>query len=327
LTAEGTAREDDASPVGFEALGFRLDRHIQDVCGDDGDSGFGSLLFTTRGTLAVHDDTRTWLYVAERRADGPWASAVRSFDLDSGTVGAKTTVLSPAEDDRWAVLHHAIEVSDDLTVALYSNGHGLRAAYADRPDGPFTPDPEFLLLPGADWEHCVDRRSATSLEANGCYLSIEENDDHLVFWEGYDSYCPSELGGQLAWARLALDKRRRRMSLQRRHPGNPLSFLPPAHLCARCGGNLAGDVRIDGMHAYFYYTRPSRNDVTLHLALSRDPLFQHIDAIGRFDGPRGDEELVEKFQAYQRDGALYLIYESRLGNGSWRTGLRRYRCP
>lgn len=221
--------------------------------------------------------------------------------------------------------HHVLRVADDLVMAFYSSGHGVRAAFATRPEGPFVPDPDFLLLPQAGWERCACIEADASLEANGAYVALEEDEQRLLFWEGYDSYCPSELRGELGWVQLELDKRARRVHLHGRHPGNPLRFLPEGHLCARCGGNLASDVRIAGQPLYLCYTRRDRSHLRVLAALGGDPLFQQVNRISEFDHLLGDEEVVEKFQLYQRDDMLNLLYESRLKDGRWCTGFRRYR--
>ena len=163
-----------------------------------------------------------------------------------------------------------------------------------------------------------------SLEANGALVAESEDSASLTLWVGYDSYHPGELRGELGWLRLVVDKSDGRIRDWMRHPDNPLPFLANDECCARCGGNLDNDLRICGRHAFFYYARKNRSDIEIKLALSNDPLFRTTDWVGHFDGPLGDEEVVEKFQAFQTGELLCLLYESRHVSGIWRTGLRTY---
>jgi len=315
----------DAGTVALGPLRLERDRHIEDLCGDDADSGFGSLLFASDGRLALEAAGTTWLYTTARGDEGRWMSAARRLDPERLALGPARTVLEPEGRDRWAVIHHVLRVGEGLVLAFYSNGRGVRAALAETPGGPFRADPDFTLEPRAHWELCPSGAAASSLEANGAFVPIDEDEERLLFWEGYDSYCPSELGGELGWVKLELDKRARRVRMIEAHPANPLALRLEGYACARCGGNLASDVVLNGQRVFFYYTRRSRSELEVHAALSDDPLFQRPVFVGPFDRPLGNEEVAEKFQAYSRDGALNLFYESRLANGRWRTGVRRYR--
>ncbi len=51
-------------------------------------------------------------------------------------------------------------------------------------------------------------------------------------------------------------------------------------------------------HAFFYYTRPSKQKIMLAVALSPDPLFQVVTRIVELEPPLGDEKVIEKFESY-----------------------------
>lgn len=316
---------DDRDTVTVGKVQLALRSHVEDVCGDAADSGFGSLLFDTDGRVSLHDGTRTWLYTTRRDSMRGWMSVVREFDLRSLDLGPSIPVLQPGPEDAWAVIHHVLQIAPGTCLALYSSGAGVRAAVAPAPNSAFSRDPDFVLQPADGWEHGGAGPHGWSLEANAAYVKIDEDSAQLEFWEGYDSYHRDEVRGDLGWARLAFDKTRGRLRLLSRHPDNPLDFRPDGFICARCGGNLASDVRIQGQRAFFYYARPDRSELAAYVALAGDPLFQAPTLRQAFDRPRGNEEVIEKFQTYMLDGTFHLLYESRLSNGWWRTGLRRYR--
>jgi hypothetical protein len=318
-----TVTKNDAVKIG--AVSFELQSHIEDLCGDPGNTGFGSLVFDTDGRLLTHSGTRTWLYTVGHDADGRWMSMVRELDLRTLECSRPVPVLHPEAGSRWAVIHHVLQVRDGPYLALLSDDTGIRGAVASRPDGPFVYDPDFAVRPEIGWETGDGPLDGWTLEVNAAYEKIREDSTHLEFWEGYDSYHRGETRGDLGWVRLSFDKRRGRFQELGRHESNPLPFRPAGHICARCGGNLASDVRFSGQRAYFYYARPDRSRLSAFVALSDDPLFRDTCLVQEFDRPRGDEEVIEKFQAYIFDGLLHLLYESRLKNGLWRTSLRRYR--
>jgi len=63
----------------------------------------------------------------------------------------------------------------------------------------------------------------------------------------------------------------------------------------------------------------------LTVALSLDPLFRHISRIADIEPPLGEEEVIEKFEAYMLGDELHLIYENRLKSNRWGTGMRIYK--
>lgn len=300
--------------------------HVEDLVGEPEDSGFGSLLFDVDGRLWRDADGLTRLYTTTRDGEGRWLSHVRAFSPATRAHGPAQPALLPDRDEDRAVIHHALRLADGRVLALYSNGRGVRAATAPEPDKPFTADPGFLLLPEAPWELRGSTADACSLEANGGYVKIDDTGRTLRFWTLYDSYHPAERRGELGWAEVAFDKAGRRLGLLGRHRANPLGLLKDGQLCARCGGNLASDLRLGGRRALFYYVRPARTRLQPALALADDPLFLQLTAVGSFDSLLGAETVIEKFQAYGDGGEFTLLYESKLANGLWRTGLRRYRA-
>lgn len=299
--------------------------HREDLLGDPGDCGFGSLLFDAAGRLHLHDANRTWLYTAGRDDLGRWTSFAREFDVASGTAGPPMQALGPTHGDARAVIHHVIAIRDDLYLALLSDGRGVRAAVAETAAGPFRVDSGFHLEPGPDWERRGESDGTVALEANAAFVPIEETDSRLEFWAGYDSYHAERKLGDIGWIRLVFDKREARIVGSERHPDNPLRFREPPEICARCGGNLAADVLIDGRRPFFFYTRTDLRTAHIRVAFAADPLFFESVEIHDLGAGLGHEEVMEKFQCLATDGILTLIYESRLDTGRWCTGWRRYR--
>jgi hypothetical protein len=100
----------------------------------------------------------------------------------------------------------------------------VKAAAATAPDAEFIKDDTFSFNPVKGWETCGEAPEGWVLEANGAIVKIQEEADNLVFWEGYDSYLAAQLLGDLAWAKIKVDKRTRRISLEERYPENQLPF-------------------------------------------------------------------------------------------------------
>jgi hypothetical protein len=314
--------------------GVRLTRihHDQMLLPDRQHAGFGSLLFDEKGELVLHDGHKTWMYTTglfeaptggQRDWYGKWISYVREFDIKTLRSGESKISLGLADPDRWAVIHDVIKVSANLYVAFYSANGWVKAAIGDRPDGIFKPVRNFKIEATDAWEKEGGR--IDSLESNGAHSLIEETDDGLTLWVGYDSYHVDRTAGQLGWAKVRIDKRSDAVQLIEKHPGNPLPVLPKNYIAARCGGNLAASVRLGDQYVFFYYTRPSKQKIMLTAALSSDPLFQHVTNIVELEPPLGDEKVIEKFEAYMLDGDLHIIYENRLGSGHWGTGIRIYK--
>jgi hypothetical protein len=163
------------------------------------------------------------------------------------------------------------------------------------------------------------------LESNGAHVFIEETDHVLTLWLGYDSYHVDQTAGQLGWAKVRIDKKLGNVELVEKHPRNPLAMLPKQYIAARCGGNLATNIRLGGQYAFFYYSRQSKKKIMLTAALAEDPLFQRITNIVEIEPPLGDEKVIEKFESYMFDNKLHIIYENRLASGHWGTGIRIYR--
>ncbi len=298
---------------------------------DQNHAGFCALLFDTDGKLVV-ENGQTWLYTTglyeepvEGLRDwyGKWISHARSFNPETLVSGEKKLALGLAPGDRWAVIHHAIKVSDDLYVVFYSTNKGVRAAVSDRPDEGFFTVPDFELAPTEDWE--LEGGEGASLESCGGHVKVHENEDEFVFYYLYDSYNVNARVGQLGWAKVRLCKHSHYLELIEKHPDNPLDLLPEGYLAARAGGNAATDVMIDDKHTLFYFTRPDEQTYNLMVALAEDELFQDIVEETRLGGPLGSEDIIEKFQAYMIDDTLYVIYENRLEDGTWQTGIRLYR--
>ncbi|MEO6626454.1 MAG: hypothetical protein ABIN37_16740 [Burkholderiaceae bacterium] len=309
-----TVTLDPASPL-------VLVEHTADILGEA--HGFGGFLFDRYGRI-VSEDGATWLYTT-RIAEGKWESWVRPFDLATLQAGAARRVLVPAAEHDRAVLHHIVAIAQGCIVGFYCNGIGVSAGTASAPDAEFVPDTGFVLEPEVGWETRGGSVDGWSLESNGAYVLCDDTPDATVFWQGYDSYRKDGRLGDLGWAKVRVDKRTRRVELLGRHPDNPLAFRSPEWLCARCGGNLSSDVTISGKRAFVYYLRPNTSESFVGLALSDDPLFCHAVDHLIVDTVLDEETVIEKFQSVQIDGNLMLFYESRLTDGSWRTGLRRYR--
>lgn len=334
-----TEPTDDARPQGARSLEVpppismpvvsadcpvRLVEHRPDIL--DGEAhGFGCLLFRSDGRLAGVGES-TWLYTTRPVGEG-WESWVRPFDVTTLSAGPARCVLVPRPGEVRAVLHHVIAVAGDLYAGFYCTGRGIAAALAAAPDGIFTPDPNFHMVPEVGWETRDGDVAGWALESNGAHV-LEDTAtaarEGMNLWLGYDSYRRDGRLGDLGWARVQIDAARRQVDLVGRHPQNPLAFRHPGWRSARCGGNLAGDVRIRGKRAYFYYLRASDSDVFIGLALSDDPLFfsdvEHY-VVDRIDPP---ERICEKFQVLDQGNGLLLLYENQFDDGSWHTGLRRY---
>jgi hypothetical protein len=312
----------------------RLQRlhHDQRVLPDREHAGFGSLLYDEKGELVLHDGNKTWLYTTglfeaptggRRDWYGKWISYVREFDVGTLVSGKRKIVLGLADADRWAVIHDVIRASENLFVAFYSANGKVRAAISNAPDGPFKAVQDFKIEVTDAWEK--DGGKVDSLESNGAHVFIEETDHVLTLWLGYDSYHVDQTAGQLGWAKVRIDKKSGNVELVEKHPRNPLAMLPKQYIAARCGGNLATNIRLGGQYAFFYYSRQSKKKIMLTAALAADPLFQRITNIVEIEPPLGDEKVIEKFESYMFDNKLHIIYENRLASGHWGTGIRIYR--
>jgi hypothetical protein len=295
--------------------------HNADVLGEA--HGFGGFLFDRVGRPVI-EGGGTWLYTTQIIED-KWESWVRRFDLNTLRPGPARRILLPSAGHDRAVLHHVVAIADDFILGLYCDGIGISAAIAIAPDADFVRDASFLFQPEVGWETRGDTAEGWSLECNGAYVLCEDTADETVFWQGYDSYRRDGRLGDLGWAKVRVDKRTRQVELLERHPDNPLAFRNPEWPCARCGGNLSSDVRIGGKRAFFYYLRPDTSEMFIGLALSDDPLFFHDVSHYVVDTVLDEETVAEKFQAMQSPDALFLFYESRFKDGSWRTGVRRYK--
>jgi hypothetical protein len=312
----------------------RLERihYDQMLLPDRGHAGFGSLLYDEKGELVLHDGSKTWLYTTglfeaptggRRDWYGKWISYVREFDVKTLASGKSKIVLGLAGADRWAVIHDVIRANDNLFVAFYSANGRVRAAISDEPEGPFKPVHDFKIEVTDAWEK--EGGKVASLESNGAHVLIEETDHVLTLWLGYDSYHVDRTAGQLGWAKVRIDKRSGNVELVEKHPRNPLAMLPKNYLAARCGGNLATNIRLGDQYAFFYYSRRSKDKIMLTAALGSDPLFQHITNIVEIEPPLGDEKVIEKFESYMLGNELHIIYENQLASGHWGTGIRIYK--
>lgn len=306
--------------------------HDQNLLPDREHAGFSSLLYDGKGELVLHDGDKTWLYTTglfeaptggQRDWYGKWISHVREFNVRTLVSGEKKVALGLADADQWAVIHDVVRVSDDLFVAFYSTNGGVRAAVSDKPDGMFKAVPDFKIEVTDRWEK--EGGEKHSLESNGAHVLVEETDQALTVWLGYDSYHVDQTAGQLGWAKVRIDKKSHNVELVEKHPRNPLPLLPKNYIAARSGGNLATNVRLGGRHAFFYYTRPNKERIMLTVALSSDPLFQSVTDIVEMEPPLGDEKVIEKFESYMLNGELNIIYENRLASGHWGTGIRVYK--
>lgn len=318
---------DDAQQFVARSAATDLERHlvlvdhVPDLLGEP--HGFGSFLFDQTGTPIIEDGA-IWLYTTRLEEHG-WDSWVRRFDLSTLRQGPARRILVPDAGCDRAVLHHVLTLADDLIVGFYCDGLGFRAALSTAPNDPFVPDPTFVVRPEIGWETRGEGAAAWSLECNGASVLIEDTADAAVFWQGYDSYRRDGRLGDLGWIRIRVDKSARTVRPLDRHPDNPLRFRQPRWACARCGGNLSSDVIVAGKRAFFYYIRPDESQFLIGMSLSPDPLFLRDIEHHVIGGALGDEAVAEKFQAVRRGDELLLFYESRHKDGSWRTGLRRYR--
>ena len=298
-----------------------LVEHVPDLLGEP--HGFGGFLFDVMGKPVVEDGL-TWLYTANL-VDGLWESWARPFNLRTLEHGPARRVLVADPGRDRAVLHHIVAVAGDLIVGLYCDGLGFSAGVASSPDAEFVHDPGFALRPEVGWETRHGAPEGWSLECNGAHVPCETTPAAVVFWQGYDSYRRDGRLGDLGWVRIRVDRSARKVTALERHPDNPLAFRQPDWLCVRCGGNLSSDVTVAGKRAFFYYIRPDEPQFFIGMSLSSDPLFFR-DVSHYVVGAALEQEVVaEKFQAIQTGDELLLFYESRLKDGTWRTGLRRYR--
>lgn len=304
----------------------------QNLLPDRGHAGFGTLLYDAAGRLVLHNGHETWLYTSglseapaggQRDWYGKWISFVREFDVKTLASGPSVVALGLSGADRWAVIHDAIQISPGLSVAFYSANGVVRAAVSERPDAPFRTVPGFRIAVTEDWEKLGGREH--SLESNGAHVLIDDNEAGVTLWLGYDSYHVDRTAGQLGWAQVRIDKASRDVTLIAKSPQNPLPLLRKDYLAARCGGNLATDVRLGNQHAFFYYSRPDRQKIMLTVALSRDPLFRQVSRVVELEPPLGDERVIEKFESYMLDGELHVIYENKLAANHWGTGIRIYK--
>jgi len=295
-------------------------------------AGFGSLLYDEKGELVLHDGNKTWLYTTglseaatrgQRDWYGKWISYVREFNVKALVSGKRKIALGLADADRWAVIHDVIKASANLFVAFYSANGSVRAAVGDKPDGLFKAVPGFKIEATDAWEK--EGGKISSLESNGAHVLIEQTERDLTLWLGYDSYHVDRTAGQLGWAKVRIDKTSGNVQLVEKHPGNPLPMLPENYIAARCGGNLATNIRLGDKYAFFYYSRRSKQRIMLTAALSSDPLFQHVSEIVEVEPPLRDEIVIEKFETYMFDGELHIIYENKLASGHWGTGIRIYK--
>lgn len=331
LTSAVAQTEGEPEATRLGSVGLQRVHHDGNLLPDREHAGFSALLYDAEGELVLHDGDKTWLYTTglfeaptggQRDWYGKWVSHVREFNAKTLVSGEKQVALGLSGDDQWAVIHDVMKVSDDLFVAFYSTNGGVRAAVSDRPDGMFEADPEFQIAVTEPWEE--EGGEEDSLESNGAHVLIEDTDADLTFWLGYDSYHVDQTAGQLGWAKLRIDKTARTVELVEKHPDNPLPLLPEGYIAARAGGNLGADIRLGGEHVFFYYTRPDQQQIMLTAALSPDPLFQEVTEIVELEPPLGDEEVIEKFEAYMMGDILHIIYENKLASGHWGTGIRLY---
>jgi len=285
--------------------------------------GFGGFLFDTKGHV-VEEDGWVWLYTAVL-IDDRWESWARRFHFESMTWEPARLVLLPQGNRDRAVLHHVVAVADDFIVGFFCDGKGVSVAVAASPGGDFIYDESFALDPETGWETRDQPNDGWSLESNGGFILCSEDENSLIFWQGYDSYKKDGGLGDLGWVKIEIDKIGRHVSLLERHPENPIKFRQPGWLCARCGGNLDNRLSIDGRHAFFFYIRPAREDLRIGLALSSDPFFFENVTVEPFDTLFGDEKVAEKFEAIVSGDQLYLFYESMMNDQTWHTGVRIYR--
>ena len=311
LVGEGGAGTGPVAAPRFELL-----FHTDDLAGAN--DHFGCLLFHPRGALAEHAGSRTWLYTGSLENDR-WVTYARELDLDTLECGPKRLALEAHDDDDWATIHLVLQVRPDFFVAFYSTGRAVRAAVAAAAGGPFHAAPGFRVEARDAWE------LGATIESDGGFVLASEEPGAFTGWVLYDTLQP-DTAGRNGWVMVRVDTVQGAVTELQRHPSNPLPLLLPGRLAARTGGNLASDVRIGGYPALFYLSK--RDAVTYHLglALADDPLFTTIALNLEIDGPRGREQVIEKFQAFSRGGSVSVIYEVGPPNERrWRTGLRRYR--
>lgn len=297
---------------------LELVEHVPDLLQET--HGFGGFLFDRDGRIVV-EDGGVWLYTTQL-ADGLWESWVRRLDLDTLQTGPARRILQPDADRDRAVLHHIVRI-DGLIVGFYCDGLGFSAAIADAPDSDFVRHPGFEVRPETGWETRDEAAERWSLECNGAW--VPERAAPGEFWLGYDSYRRDGRLGDLGWIRVKIDVPARAVYARERHPRNPLAFRNPDWSCVRCGGNLSSDVTVRGRRVFFHYVRPDEASFHMGMALSDDPLF--LDGVEHhvIGGVLDNEDVAEKFQAIRRGDEILLFYESRHTDGSWHTGLRRYR--
>lgn len=304
--------------------------HNQNVLPDRGHSGFGALLYDADGRLVV-DGNRTWLYTAglfeapepgRRDWYGKWVGHVREFDPHTFESSEPKVALGLYGEDKWAVIHTALKVSDDLYVVFYSTNGLIRAATSPRPDGVFDPDPTFSLAVTEAWEQAGGE--IDSLESTGGFRKLADTDEVLEIALLYDSYHVDRTTGDLGWANVRIHKSTGDVELIGKDADGPLPLRPEGYIAARAGGNLGSDVMLGGKHVMFYYLRPNQDVITLAAAISDDPGFRKVDEITEFGTVQGDEQVIEKFQSYIIDGVLHIIYENKLATGRWGTGIRLY---
>lgn len=318
--------KDDAAPVLSRDAGMDPDcpldlvEHVPDLLGEP--HGFGGFLFDPDGRVVVEDGA-AWLYTT-RLADGLWDSWVRRLDLATLRAGAARRILVPEPGRDRAVLHHIVHVAGGLVVGFHCDGLGFSAAVAGAPDAEFVRDPGFAVRPETGWETRGEAVEGWSLECNGAWVPAGAAATG-GFWLGYDSYRRDGRLGDLGWVRVEIDEAARTVRAHERHPENPLAFRNPDWSCVRCGGNLSSDVTVGGRRVFFYYIRPDHARFCIGMGLSDDPLFLRGVEHHVIGGALGEEDVAEKFQAIRRGDEILLFYESRHKDGSWRTGLRRYR--
>jgi hypothetical protein len=299
---------------------------------DHAHAGFGSLVYDEKGELVLHGGNKTWLYTTglseaptggQRDWYGKWISYVREFNVKTLVSGERKIVLGLAGTDRWAVIHDVIRAGPRLFVAFYSANGTVRAATSDKPNGLFKAVRDFKIEVTDEWEK--EGGEIDSLESNGAHVLVGGTDHVLTLWLGYDSYHVDRTAGQLGWAKVQIDKGSGNVEFVEKHPANPLPVLAKNYIAARCGGNLATNIRLGEQHAFFFYSRPNTQKIMLTAALSLDPLFQHVTNIVEIEPPLGDEKVIEKFESYMFDDELHIIYENQLGSGHWGTGIRIYK--
>lgn len=322
--------EDEPKPVKVGPAELTQVHHDQNLLPDRNHSGFGALLYDADGRL-VMDGKRTWLYTTglfeapepgKRDWYGKWVSHVREFNPRTFVSGEPRLALGLYGEDRWAVIHTAIKVTDDLFAVFYSTNGLVRAATSPRADGVFRPDPEFSLTVTEAWED--EGGEEDSLESTGGFRKIADTDEALEIWLLYDSYHVDQTRGDLGWAHVRIDKTSGDVTLMGKDPEGALPLRPEDYIAARAGGNVGADVILGGKRVMFYYLRPNKEVITLTAALSDDPSFRTVDEIVEFGPVQGSEQVIEKFQSYMANDLLHIIYENKLASGHWGTGIRVY---